>query len=223
MKTYLIPCLLIISFIACKQKEIDPIQKMNPTEILDINYDTIIGLRYSDSMVKDMVEKATKSLKINDTLALIKVSMCEHNIRTNDYSFNSDSIAKYEDQLIPVDERLRNILFVTHCFSLLKETEKYKSIIYYYQNYESHYSGEFLLITMNKKTNSIDRLQLAVDYRNELGDEFTSSLIVNDTSIIQSKKNVFRYIHGIGKVDSTSTSSRSFVINEKGEIKLKDK
>ena len=179
------------------------------------------GTTYNDSMIYQLIENSLpkKSITIDTFKTLHSI-----NIRKikgiNNYQFTIDSIFKYEDKLKKVTDELQIVLYVSHYFSSFSESAKFKSYIFFSQHNESHYSPFFELITIQNKSNNFLRIKLAGFYGNELQDKSISTLFINDSNFIRSIKQDFRYIHGIGNVDSSSLTKEYYHISDKGNFVL---
>lgn len=174
---------------------------------------------YSDSVIDELVANSLPTAKfLMDTLAIIQSANCYAVCNSPLFTINDSDVKKYDSELIDVSDELKEWLNITHCFCRYFDNSEYKINVYYNQQYESHYSASLELISINKDTYDVSKLVLARWYGNELEDEIITSEIDAHNGIVRKIHRNYRYIHGIGSVDSASVIIEKYEIDAIGEI-----
>ena len=199
---------------------VDQNVKVIPSAQHDDNSEEDTG--YSDSMINAMlVENEKRNQKIIlDTSLILNQFTCTTALEGREITFDSDAPERFVNDLIELSKKEQMLLNSTHCFGKLNEAENYKLLVLFNNSIESHYSSSFQLISIIRGQDKIENLTLFQEYGNELGDEIITSKIDPSFNIIRTTIHNFRYIHGLGKVDSTHTLVEKYYVDENGYIKL---
>ena len=192
--------------------------QLNNAEV-EVGHTEVAEYSYTDSTIDKLTTSSLpKAEIIMDTLETIMGSQCDNTEKVTTFSLNDSDINKYGLELTTVSEEIEKLLNVTHCYVKIGDNQIYTINVYFNQQNESHYSASLELISINKNNYNISKLILARSYGNEQGDEIISSTI-DENNIMQRKiLHNYRYIHGIGKVDSSSIKLEEYFINDYGEI-----
>ena len=192
--------------------------QLNNAEV-EVGHTEVAEYSYTDSTIDKLTTSSLpKAEIIMDTLETIMGSQCDNTEKVTTFSLNDSDINKYGLELTTVSEEIEKLLNVTHCYVQIGDNQIYTINVYFNQQNESHYSASLELISINKNNYNISKLILARSYGNEQGDEIISSTI-DENNIMQRKiLHNYRYIHGIGKVDSSSIKLEEYFINDYGEI-----
>ena len=191
---------------------------------LSVKKDSVLSEEfYTDSIIHDIISNSLPKSKILlDSTIVLNGIICKKVNKINYYQFTNDTIVKYENKLFPLDKSVKEILQVTNCFSNLLQTDEFKAYIFFSQINESHYSSSFELITIQEKTNVINKIILTQEYGNELEDQYITTRMIDDLHFIRIINSNIRYIHGVGEVDSSSLRKEYYTISKSGEFNLID-
>lgn len=185
----------------------------NPIDSIEI-----VGDNYNDSMIAALVEAQLPKEAISfDEFEVLHTIACSSTL-IDDYEFTMDSVFKFQETIDAGSEELRRLIHVSHCYSKYRSNDVYDAYIFFSDIIESHSSQSFMLISIQKENNTIDHLDLSIEYGDESGDYILSSTI-NKGNVIERRLNHnMRFIPGIGEVDSIFLERELYMINDLGQF-----
>ena len=169
------------------------------------------GTHYTDSIIERMIKESLPDPIIIDTVDVLNNFECKRQIDSDKYVFNSDTIDHYYNQLPRLNKAAERLFNSSHCFADYIDNSKFRYLILYNQQDESHYSAAFELIQINQSQLTFQRNILAQSYLNEQYEKHLSSHIVGN-KITFTTSEIFRYINGIRR-DSVSTRVSEMVLD----------
>ncbi len=158
---------------------------------------------YSDSMIQELIKSSkNQSESILDTQQIIHNLFFDSLKTIQNYRFDLDTINKYNSGLKTLEPDLQRLFKSDFLFGRLDSLTGFQFLITYQQDYESHYSANINLITINMTSLEMHKLILAEEYRSEQIHKTVESYITTGPDIEQKTKIQMSYLHGVGKTDS---------------------
>lgn len=149
------------------------------------------GTPMSDSTVAELLRAASPEAKEPQQLDF---STCELRESVEGLQFDMAAIGKYHNEV-------EN--YVEYClYSFVKDGVT--AYLIFNNEIESHYSPYFKLLKV-RGDDTLSMTTIAQIYGNEQYDFILSAKGISEQQFELTKQSTFRYIHGLGKVDSTIT------------------
>jgi hypothetical protein len=179
------------------------------------------GETYSDSTIELLIAQSmAKEIMPLDITEILNQINCLNLTNAFPYTYSMDTLNKYKDKLELVSKQLQISIGVTGCFAKIKSNKYYDANVYYNSNVEPHSSESLELFMSSNESSSINRLTLAQEYGNELGDYVISSEFQSNTSFKRIYNHNVNYIHGIGSVDTMYMQIEYYTISDLGDLIL---
>lgn len=190
--------------------------EQNPNRLEDSIEDT-----YSDSMINELVNGSipTKQTSNDSNIPFLQLD-CRIIDAIANYKINMDTIAHYQRAMSNVNTNLRNQLNLEYCIGHLDNTRSYDMYLFLCNSESSHTSNIVKLLTIPKTGLDVKSIDLAYWYGSENYDKVVQTSIINKNKFERTTVHTFRYIHNIGKIDSTSTTKEIYNISNNGSFNL---